>query len=296
MKIISIGEVLWDVLGDSEHLGGAPFNFAAHLAKLGHEVYFISGVGADARGDRILEELSRRGLSKRYVSRISRQPTGIVTVNLSPDGQPTFAIHRPAAYDFPRLTQTDVAELTTPSPEWIYFGTLLQMSPQANQLTRKLLDASEKAKCFYDVNLRPGSYEAPLVRELMEQADIVKVNEEEVVQIERMLEMPGTTLENFCRSCAQLFALDSVCVTRGACGCALLVGDEFCEAEGYRVKVADAIGAGDAFAAAFLDAFGRGLSPTEIADFANRVGAIVASKLGAVPDWSREEIAAFHAH
>src|SRR5579884_2933506 len=100
MKIISIGEVLWDVLGDREHLGGAPFNFAAHLAKLGHEVFFVSGVGRDARGDRIIEELSGRGVSPRYISRDAKYPTGIATATLSSDGQPTFTIHRPAAYDF----------------------------------------------------------------------------------------------------------------------------------------------------------------------------------------------------
>lgn len=289
MKIISIGEVLWDVIGTTEHLGGAPFNFAAHLAQLGHEVYFISGVGADNRGDRIIEEMTRRGLSTRYISRTAEQATGSVTVQLSSDGQPRFTIHRPAAYDCPELADEQMAELSRPVPDWIYFGTLLQTSSQAKCLTNRLLNECPIANRFYDVNLRPGSYDDLLVRELFAKADVVKVNDEEVIEIARMLSMPRRTIEDFCRMCAKDFKLQAVCVTRGAQGCALLVGDEYCEAKGYSVKVADAIGAGDAFAAAFLDAFGRGLPPPEIADFANRVGAIVASKHGAVPAWSTAE-------
>jgi fructokinase len=289
MKIISIGEVLWDVIGTTEHLGGAPFNFAAHLAQLGHEVYFVSGVGADKRGDRIIEEMSRRGMSTRYISRIAEHPTGSVTVELSSDGQPSFAIYRPAAYDFPELTQRQLLELSRPTPDWIYFGTLLQTSPQAKRLTETLLDACPAANRFYDVNLRAGSYTDVLVRELLGKADVVKVNDDEVIEIARMVDQSRITLEEFCRLCAKSFDLRSVCVTRGAQGCALLLADEYCEAKGYSVKVADAIGAGDAFAAAFLDAFGRGLPAAKIADFANRVGAIVASKHGAVPDWTTQE-------
>src|SRR5207248_2010582 len=104
---------------------------------LGHEVYFISGVGADNRGDRIIEEMTRRGLSTRYISRTAEQATGSVTVQLSSDGQPRFTIHRPAAYDCPELADEQMAELSRPVPDWIYFGTLLQTSSQAKCLTNR---------------------------------------------------------------------------------------------------------------------------------------------------------------
>src|SRR5215510_14469466 len=114
MKIISIGEVLWDVIGKTEHPGGAPFNFAAHASKLGHEVLFVSAVGTDHRGDRILQRMKAMNLTTRYVTRLPEISTGHVSVSLDSAGQPTFVIHRRAAYDFPCLTASDLESLLSP--------------------------------------------------------------------------------------------------------------------------------------------------------------------------------------
>jgi len=290
VNIISIGEVLWDLVGSAEHLGGAPFNFAAHLAALGHNVFFISAVGADERGQRALERMSEMSFSSRYVRRLIEDRTGVVTVTLDKQGQPQFVIHRPAAYDFPQLNESELNELVFCLPEWIYFGTLLQMSPQARQLTIKILDSNLKARRFYDVNLRANCYEAGLVRDLMSRASVVKLNEHEVAEIGRLLGGPPCSLEEFCRSYSQLFRWEAVCVTCGADGCVLLIGDRYVTARGYPVRVVDTVGAGDAFAAAFVHGFGAGWPASEIADFANRVGALVASRPGAIPKWSLEEV------
>src|SRR5437660_955546 len=150
MKIISIGEVLWDVIGDAEHPGGAPFNFAAHAKRLGHEVFFVSAVGKDARGERILNRMAEIGLSTRYVHLSEGHSTGLVTVTVDSAGQPDYVIHRPAAYDFPQLAQAEVEELLSPAPAWIYFGTLQQMSRVAHDLTLALLGPAWNAHRFYD--------------------------------------------------------------------------------------------------------------------------------------------------
>ncbi|HUX10799.1 MAG TPA: PfkB family carbohydrate kinase [Terriglobia bacterium] len=292
MKIVSIGEVLWDVIGDQEHLGGATFNFSAHARKLGHEVYFVSAVGCDERGDRVLERMARMGLSTRFVRRVEGYATGIVTVTLDAAGQPTFIIHRPAAYDFPELTAADLEELLSPAPDWIYYGTLLLMSPQAREVATKLLASKCGARRFYDVNLRPACYEPQLVRDLMAQATVVKLNDEEVRTVDQMLGQSHRTLEEFCRNHARDLGWEAVCVTRGSGGCALLMGDEFIEARGYGVTVADTVGAGDAFAAAFLHGLGSGWPARQVADLANRVGALVTSRPGAVPEWTLEEVKA----
>ncbi len=289
MKVLSIGEVLWDIVGESEFLGGAPFNFAAHLRQFAHDVYFLSAVGLDERGDRALREMERRGLDTQFVSRDPSHATGSVTVSVAPDGQPNFAIHRPAAYDFPQLRGAQIAQLLNPPPEWIYFGTLLQTSPQARSLTDRLLHCAPRARRFYDVNLRSGSYNNDLIRDLLTLANVVKLNREEVFEVGHRLQIPCSELEEFCRACAMRYQLEAVCVTRGADGCSLLVHGSYCQAAGYRVKVADAIGAGDAFAAAFLHAFSAGWDALRIADFANRVGALVASRPGALPSWTIEE-------
>jgi fructokinase len=296
MKAISIGEVLWDVIGDQEHLGGAPFNFAAHLKRLGHEVLFLSAVGQDPRGDSILARMVEMGLSTDYVARNDRHATGTVTVTLAAGGLPSFVIHRPAAYDFPRLTTKQFATLLSTPPEWIYFGTLLQMSRDARRLTTKILSASKGSERFYDVNLRANSYDATLVRDLLARATVVKLNDAEVPEVAAMVGKPAGTLENFCRSYARAFGWKVVCVTTGAQGCVALFGNIYIEAKGYVIKVADSVGAGDAFAAAFVHGLSQGWRAEQVADFANRVGAIVASRPGAIPKWTVEEARALRQH
>jgi len=289
MKIISAGEILWDVFESGEHLGGAAFNFAAHAARLGHTVYFISAVGADERGRRALEQATRLGLGTRYIRRVAEQATGVVSVTVDAAGQPTFTIHRPAAYDFPGLSAEDVRELSAQSPAWIYFGTLAQMSPQTKELTFRLIESNPGARRFYDVNLRANSYEPGLVLELLTRASLVKLNEQEVRTLEEVYGRPHRSLEDFCRRHLERFGWEGVCMTRGAQGCALFVGGAYLEAPGYRVQVADTVGAGDAFAAALLHGLGCGWPAREASDFANRVGALVASRRGAIPEWSLEE-------
>jgi fructokinase len=289
MKIISAGEILWDVFESGEHLGGAAFNFAAHAARLGHRVYFISAVGADERGRRALEQAARLGLSTRYIRCVPEQATGVVSVRVDAAGQPAFTIHRPTAYDFPALSAEDLQELSGERPEWIYYGTLAQMSRQTKELTFRLIESNPAARRFYDVNLRANSYAPALVVELMTRASLVKLNEEEVRTLEEVFGQPHRSLEDFCRRHLERFGWEGVCVTRGAQGCALLVGGEYLKAPGYRVQVADTVGAGDAFAAALVHGLGCGWPACEVADFANRVGALVASRRGAIPEWTLEE-------
>jgi fructokinase len=163
------------------------------------------------------------------------------------------------------------------------------MRPKGKALTLKLIDANPQARRFYDVNLRENCYEAPLVNELMSLATAVKLNDQEVDTIQSMLGWSYRSLEDFCRGTARRFGWEAVCVTRGEAGCVLLVGDRYVEADGYEVRVADTVGAGDAFAAAFVHGMGCAWPAREIADFANRVGALVASRLGGTPSWTIEE-------
>lgn len=289
MNIVSIGEVLWDIVGHEEHLGGASFNFSAHLSRLGHNVSFISAVGTDQRGLRILERMPQFGLITDYVHIENNYATGTVSVALASDGQPKFVLHRPAAYDFPQLTTQQFGRLFARPIDWIYFGTLHQISPQARQLTMEVLDRAPEARRFYDVNLRSDSYTPALIQHLMSRATFVKMNHEEVEAIARMFGSRHASLEEFCRSYASVYKWEGVCVTRGPRGCAVLLNGRYLEAPGYAIEVVDTVGAGDAFAAAFLHGLGGGWSSPEIADFANRVGALVAGRRGAVPDWTIAE-------
>jgi len=154
----------------------------------------------------------------------------------------------------------------------------------------RLLHAGRESRRFYDINLRKGSWQPSLVLELMELATMVKLNVDEAREVSRMLGGSSGSLEKFCRTYAARFHWQGICVTNGAQGCALLWEDEFVEAEGYAVRAKDTVGSGDAFAAALLHGLACGWPLMRAADFANRVGAIVASREGAIPGWTIAEV------
>ena len=292
MRLISIGEILWDVIGGQEHLGGALLNLSVHAARLGHEVSLVSAVGADQRGERALQAMTSLGLSMDLVQRSNEWPTGIVTVTVAEDGQPEFEIHRPAAYDSMTLDAAALERVAAWDPDWICYGTLLSMNPRGRKVLFETMDAIPRARRFYDVNLRPMSFTSELVLELLGRATVVKLNQDEVHSLDVMLRENTRMLEKFCRDHAARFGWEAVCVTRGESGCAILAGTEYVEVRGYRVQVADTVGAGDAFAAAFLHGLNAGWPPAQIGDFANRLGAFVASRRGGAAPWSLDQIQA----
>ncbi len=283
MTIVSIGEILWDVIGEEEHLGGAPFNFAVHAARLGHELLFVSGVGDDARGRRTIEQAGHLGIATSHIKTVPGFPTGVATVEIDTAGQPDFYVLRPAAYDRVELAAVEMAAISRRQPDWIYFGTLHQVGKPARKLTERLIDGNPGARRFYDVNLRPDSHTPDLVEVLAGQATVAKLNEQEAGAMARWFDLPGRPTEHFCRRAASRFGWIAVAITRGAEGCIVLVGDDCHEAPGIPVEVVDTVGAGDAFAAAFLHGLDASWHVRRIAAFANQVGAFVASRPGATP-------------
>ena len=172
------------------------------------------------RGRRVFERMAEFGLSTRYVHQVATHPTGVVTVEL--DWRGRAAIHPSSPRRLRRLpnsTRLISPGLLSPKPDWIYFGTLFQMSPQAKQLTYRLIDSHCGARLFYDVNLRKDSYTAPLVRELMARAQVVKLNEDEAAAIDQMFGRAPQFSGRFLPRYAQEFGWESVCVTRGEKGC-----------------------------------------------------------------------------
>jgi fructokinase len=292
MRVIAVGEILWDLIGGEEFLGGAVLNFSVHTAHLGNEVSMISAVGADPRGQRALAKIGALGLAAEYILSIPGQPTGTVTVTVDSAGQPSYVIHRPAAYDFVTLDEAGLGRLAALQPDWIAYGTLHSKYAAPRQLLKTVVDRCPQARHFYDINLRKDSFTASLVADLLQLADVVKLNESEVRAVEEMFGAGAGTLESFCRTFAFRFGWLGVCVTRGENGCALLLNGEYVELDGYPVRVADAVGAGDAFAAGLLHGVQAGWPARQIGDFANRLGALVASRPGGTPEWSIAELRA----
>lgn len=291
MRILSVGEILWDVFGQTERLGGAPLNFAAHAQKLGHEVYPLSAVGHDERGHRAMEMLRQRGICTDFVCVLPDKPTGTAEVELDLDGKPTFVIVRPAAYDFVHFNEADLAKLSRLNPEWISYGTLFHMSAKALASTINLLEVLPSSQRFYDVNLRQNNWSLSAVEQLSSGATVVKLNDTEAECLDASFDADAgiDAVEGFCRRWIDRFHCQIVCVTFGERGCAILENGEFTKVPGFRIEVADTVGAGDAFSAAFMHGMSQEWKTQEIGRFANAVGAVVASKRGAMPEWSVEE-------
>ena len=243
MRIVSIGEILWDVLPSGEHLGGAPFNFAIQAQRLGHDVRSISAVGDDDRGTKALDRAASLGLNLDFIQRPRNVTTGVVTVSLDHQRQPSYTIHRPAAYDFVDLTAADLTRLAQFDPDWIYFGTLFAMNPHARAELTKVIQALPRARRFYDVNLRRDSYTPLLVRELLYTANVVKLNEERVAHHRKS--HPADLRDHLCPLRLRL-TISTPSRSREAPEAARrsLIYGAYVEAAAYPVNVADPIGAG----------------------------------------------------
>jgi fructokinase len=289
MQVVSIGEILWDLIGGREFLGGAPFNLCAHLAQLGHVPYFVSAVGQDERGRRAKTQAGLLGLDSQFITETGCGATGISAVTLDAEGKATHNLPRPAAYDFMSLSQEEWAILQRKQPKWICFGTLAQMELGPRGLTQNILRDNPASGRFYDVNLRPRCWTPDLVETLLREAMAAKLNEDEVAALAGLFDWPLGSLRQFSELLARRFELELVCVTRGESGCCLWRNDEFVQQPGLLIDVADTVGAGDAFSAALLHGLDQEWPLREAAAFANRVGALVASRPGATPAWTETE-------
>jgi fructokinase len=289
-RVAAIGEILWDVFDNSRTLGGAPLNFAAHCSRLGCEALVVSAVGEDEAGESALTGIWDSGVDTAFIRRVPSFPTGVARVQLGPNGQTSFRIERPAAYDAVSLSAEDCRKIAAWSPGWLYFGTLFAHEVRSWRTLNALASVLPGASKFYDVNLRPGCYSPDLVMELLALADVVKLNETEMSSVAGFAGLPGKRLEDFCAAGSARFGWDAVAVTLGERGCAVWRQGDYIEAPAYRIQVADTVGAGDAFDAAMLYGLCRGWQTRAVADFANQLGALVASRPGGIPEWNIDEL------
>ena len=292
MKVLGIGEILWDVFPDQELLGGAALNFCANLRRLGDLPTLLSGIGQDPRGSLACTAMKQLGLAIDFVQTINRLPTGVATVKMNSDGEPHFVIQRPLAFDGITLSTKLLETLAPFEFDWLYFGTLMQTDPEVERATHELASHLPGVRCFYDMNLRAGHWNFELVKRLCGLASILKLNESEA---EIMAELSGTiraefSLETVCREWAARFEIDVICVTLGPRGCLIYQDGSALRVPGVSNTVRDTVGSGDAFAAAFLHGHHRGWPMSQRARFAIALGALVASLPGATSDWlSRQQ-------
>jgi fructokinase len=290
VRVLSIGELLWDVIGEQEYIGGAPLNVSVSLQRLGNEVALVSAVGDDRLGKKALEFLRESGLNTDFTQTIPSSYTGVALVTTDSSANVAFVIDRPAAFDKVDLDGGTLARLRNFRPAWIYFGTLACTNSNTEAMLHHITGALKPARCFYDVNLREGHWHLELVQRLSRLASIVKLNEREAEVLFRSAGVAKAfSLENFCRYWSSAFAIELICVTLGSRGCAIWSDGILREFPGFPVQIVDTVGAGDAFSAGFLHGLHQGWTVERAASLANSLGAVVASRAAANPSWEIEE-------
>jgi len=291
MNIVSLGEILWDVFDDQRRfLGGAPLNFSINATRLGHCVSLVSAVGNDSLGTEALSRIRRAGLSTCSIQLSHEYPTATAEVRTDSTGHTQFFIRRPAAFDTLIYAPGCLALTAHEQTDWIYFGTLALTEHRSERILEEILRDAPNAKRFYDVNLRDGHWNQDLVERLSSLADVIKLNADEAAVLsQKAAKKQSFSLEDFCRDWSLRFSVQVLCVTLGSDGCAIFTEGKLTYFVGQEVEVADTVGAGDAFSAGFLHVLGDGWPLKDVADFANAVGALVAGRPGATPDWSIDD-------
>lgn len=295
--VIGLGELLWDLFPSGKKLGGAPANFAYITSLLGDYGIPASRVGQDHLGEEAILRLTELGLPASYIQDDADHPTGTVRVEVDDRGQPRFQIAESVAWDF--LEWAPQWQILAEQCDAVCFGSLAQRWPRGRSTIRSLLKATRaNAVRVFDVNLRQNFYSAEILSDSMKLATMVKLNHEELPKMAQILGLNSLGVNNRGlnhlglnpedeESCArhllERYELKLICITRGDRGSLLLTAEGRHEHPGIRVKVADTVGAGDAFTAALVHEYLCGASLESMNEVANRMGAWVASEVGATP-------------
>ncbi len=277
-KIICFGETLWDMLPSGHMPGGAPMNVAIHLKYNYYDPKMISRVGSDDLGQALLDFLNNKAVSTEFIQVSKTHLTGVVKVNVDDKNEITYKIVEPVAWDYIQYEE-EVAEKVAHSDVFVY-GSLAARSLTTRET---LLHYLPKAKLkVFDINLRPPHYSPERIEQLLQFADIVKMNHQELELVTGWFGLSGKEQQQM-EQVLQKFKLQMVILTRGENGAAVLTNEGYWEHAGYKVEVEDTIGSGDSFLATFLSNYLQQNTLPECLRKACLVGAYVASCKGATP-------------
>ncbi|WKK66978.1 carbohydrate kinase family protein [Lutimonas zeaxanthinifaciens] len=275
--IVCFGETLWDVFPDGKRIGGAPLNVASRLSSLGLKVGLISSVGKDRLGKKIKTYLQEKGISSNCLQSHPDLPTGTVTVSLDTNGSATYKINSPVAWD--RINEDPKAVQIVKTSSIFIYGSLSSRDPVSfNTLTKLLNKATFKA---FDLNLRPPHYSKETLEKLLRQADLLKINDEELDVLCGWYEIDKLPVEEQLQKISEMTSTPAICLTLGAKGAILLSEGSIFKCLGFKVEIADTVGAGDSFLAGLVYQLLNNTPKLKALRFACALGALVASKKGA---------------
>lgn len=286
MRILSFGEILFDIIEGEYYLGGAPLNFAAHLAQMGETSYIFSKLGKDGLGQKALDKIAQIGVKSDFVQLDEQYPTGTVPVEFR-NGQPDYTILTDVAYDFINFQESE-ASLSSLEFDVIYYGTLAQRNPMSQKALQLLISSKKFKHIFYDINLRKNCYTPSIIQQSLQRCTILKLNDDEIATVGNLLYGKEFTMEEFARLISKDFQIGVIVITAGARGCYVYAKGELHFLKSYPTQVIDTVGAGDAFSAAFVRDYIRHNDPVQAADLGNKLGAYVAGSRGPTPAYSSE--------
>lgn len=280
--VVGMGEALWDVLPEGKKIGGAPANFAYHVSQFGLPGYVVSAVGDDALGKEIVENFTSKELNQ-LIAEVP-YPTGTVQVEIDQAGIPQYDIKENVAWD--NIPYTDSLEALAKRTKAVCFGSLAQRNVVSRETINRFLDAmpqSDDSLVVFDVNLRQGFYNKEILCNSMSRCNILKINDEELVTVSRMFGYPGIDLQDKCWILLGKYNLKMLILTCGINGSYVFTPGNVSFQPTPKVEVADTVGAGDSFTAAFIASILKGRSVQEAHSRAVQTSAYVCTRKGAMP-------------
>ena len=278
--VTGIGEVLWDVLPEGKKLGGAPANFAYHVSQFGFESRIVSAIGPDMLGEELLSGLGDKGLD--CMIEAVPYPTGTVQVELDGNGIPRYDIRQDVAWD--NIPFTPGLEALAKTTGAVCFGSLAQRSPVSRDTINRFIDAMPEGSLrIFDINLRQNFYTKDIVCNSMRKCNILKINDEELETVSVMLGLPDGPQQSRAKALLSMFGLKALILTCGATGSHVFTSEETSYIATPQVEVADTVGAGDSFTAAFVSGLLKGLDIRQAHRLAVETSAFVCTQKGAMP-------------
>ena len=281
--VVGMGEALWDVLPEGKKIGGAPANFAYHVSQFGLSSRVVSAVGNDPLGREIVENFTSKGLN--HLIEEVPYPTGTVQIEIDPAGVPQYDIKENVAWD--NIPYTARLEALAGQTRAVCFGSLAQRNVVSRDTINRFLDAMPQTAdslVVFDVNLRQGFYTKEILCNSMKRCNILKINDEELVTVSRMFGYPGIDLQDKCWILLGKYNLRMLILTCGINGSYVFTPGNVSFQPTPKVEVADTVGAGDSFTAAFIASLLKGKSVTEAHALAVRTSAFVCTRKGAMPE------------
>lgn len=281
--VVGMGEALWDVLPEGKKIGGAPANFAYHVSQFGLPSRVVSAVGSDPLGREIVENFTSKGLN--HLIEEVPYPTGTVQVEIDPAGVPQYDIKENVAWD--NIPYTARLEALAGKTRAVCFGSLAQRNVVSRDTINRFLDAMPQTAdnlVVFDVNLRQGFYTKEILCNSMKRCNILKINDEELVTVSRMFGYPGIDLQDKCWILLGKYNLRMLILTCGINGSYVFTPGNVSFQPTPKVEVADTVGAGDSFTAAFIASILKGKSVAEAHALAVRTSAFVCTRKGAMPE------------